>query len=191
MPEHIQYQDDDLFNAETQHEHSDVPVRPLFIFIVVFIVFAIVSHVLLYFLYKAFVSAERGRMEAPQTAVSRPASADVPQNQPLLQPFPHRDPAPFRQTPVTDLAEMRKAEDEKLHTYSWVDRSQGTVRIPIEEAKELFVARAALASQTAPANTAPPQAAPAGSQPSAAGKPIAPDTGAVPPPAQTTGGAHP
>ena len=40
MPEHIQYEDDDLFNPETHHEHSDVPVRPLFWFIVIFIVFA-------------------------------------------------------------------------------------------------------------------------------------------------------
>ena len=41
MPEHIQYEDDDLFNPETHHESTDVPVRPLLWFIVIFIAFAV------------------------------------------------------------------------------------------------------------------------------------------------------
>jgi hypothetical protein len=171
MPEHIQYQDDDLFNPETAHEHSDVPVRPLWIAIGVFVVFAAVSHVALWFLYRGFVVSERDRSEAPQTAVPRPADASVPKNQPLLQPFPGAgtkgEPVPpYRNTPVTDLQEMRAREEAVLNHYGWVDRRHGVVHIPIEVAKE----RAAkmLAAQT------PPVAA-------------TPDTGAVPPPASTGG----
>ena len=114
MPEHIQYEDNDLFNPETHHEHSDVPVRPLFWFIVIFVVFAIVSHVALFLLYKAFAKGERNRMDPPQTQVARPADASVPQNQPLLQPFPRGNVAPYRQTPVTDLADMRNSENQVL-----------------------------------------------------------------------------
>jgi hypothetical protein len=152
MPEHVQYEDDDLFNPETHHESSDVPIRPLFVFIAIFIVFAVVSHIALWFLYKGFVKAERNRMEPPQTQVARPADADVPKGQPLLQPFPHEGAVPYRATPVTDLADMRAAEDKVLQNYAWVDRQKGIVRIPIEKAKELAVAR--LAAQ--PAGAPPP-----------------------------------
>jgi hypothetical protein len=165
MPDRIQYEDNDLFNPETHHEHSDVPVRPLFWFIVIFIVFAVVSHVALFLLYKAFVKGERNRMDPPQTQVSRPADAAVPKNQPLLQPFPRAEVAPYRQTPVTDLEDMRRTEQQVLGHYGWVDKQHGVVRIPIEEAKKLFAARAGVAPPGAPASL--PAATPA-SQPATA-----------------------
>ena len=168
MPEHIQYEDNDLFNPETHHESSDVPVGPLFWFIGIFIVFAIVSHVALFLLYKAFATGERNRMDPPQTQVARPADASVPKNQPLLQPFPRGEAAPYRQTPVTDLQDMRQAEKQTLENYGWVDKQTGVVHIPIEEAKKMFAARAAVQSQTAPsgAPASLPAATPA-SQPAA------------------------
>jgi len=147
MPEHIQYEDRELFNPETHHEHSDVPVRPLFWFIVIFIVFGVVSHIALFFLYKAFAQAEKRRMDPPATQVARPASADVPQNQPLLQPFARPNVSPNRSTPVTDLLEMRKAEDRVLQHYGWVDQQRGVVHIPIDEAKKRFASQAAAAGQ--------------------------------------------
>ena len=166
MPEHIQYEDDDLFNPDTHHEHSDVPVRPLFWFIIIFVVFAFVSHVALYLLYKAFVKGERSRMDPPQTQVTRPANADVPQNQPLLQPFARTDVVPYLQTPVTDLQDMRRAEDEVLRNYGWVDKQKGVVHIPIEEAKKLLAAKMAVAS-----NVGTPASSPAGAAPSSAPPP--------------------
>jgi len=170
MPEHIQYEDQDLFNPETHHEHSDVPVRPLFIFIVIFIVFGVASHIGLYFLYKAFAAAEKKRMDPPATQVARPSTADIPQNQPLLQPFPRENVSPNRNTPVTDLEDMRKSEERVLHHYGWVDKQHGVVHIPIEEAKKRFAAQAAVASQ-APTVGAPAVGAPAAPP---AGTPAAP-----------------
>jgi hypothetical protein len=195
MPEHIQYEDDDLFNPETHHEHSDVPVRPLFWFIAIFIVFAVASHVALYLLYKGFASGERKRMDPPQTQVARPKDADVPQNQPLLQPFPRGNVPPQRQTPVTDLLDMRRAEDQVLRNYGWVDQEHGVVHIPIEEAKKAFAARAAVAAASGPpasppAAPAPSPAPPPGSTVSPAGTSVPPDTGVAPGPTTTTGG-HP
>ena len=151
MPEHIQYEDDDLFNPETHHEPSDVPIRPLFWFIVIFIVFGVVSHFALWFLYKAFVRGERSRMAPPATAITRPADADVPKNQPLLQPFPIADKTPQQTTPVSDMADMLRAQNEQLQSYGWVDKQQGIVHLPIERAKELMAQRTA--AQPAPAPT--------------------------------------
>jgi hypothetical protein len=163
MPEHVQYEDDDLFNPETHHEESDVPVRPLWWALVLFVIFAAVTHAVLYFMYEAMVKAEQKRMDPPQTAVARPANASVPQKQPLLQPFP-TVPAtettataayPYQNTPVTDMQAMRANEDRVLKHYSWVDKQRGVVRIPIEEAKELMAAKIAVESQAAAASTAP------------------------------------
>ena len=204
MPEHIQYEDDEIFNPETHHEQSDVPVRPLLWAVVIFIVFAVFTHIVLGFMYKGFAKMERNRMDPPQTAVARPANADVPQNQPLLQPFPRRDDAgaavpPPDDTPVTDLQKMRAAEEQALHSYGWVDKQKGIVRIPIEEAKKLLAARIAVQGQTgavaplttttttttdpttttAPATTVP-AGTPAGSAPSPA-----PAAASAPPPGGT------
>jgi hypothetical protein len=201
MPEHIHYEEDDLFNPETHHESSDVPVTGLLWFVVIFLVFSLVSHFVLLFLYKGFVKAERRRMDPPATAVTRPANADVPQNQPLLQPFPHADGKgsqvlPQGGTPVSDLASMREAESRVLDHYGWVDKQQGVVHIPIEQAKEQLAAKLA-AQQPGPtaaapdASTAIPAPVP-GSVTSPAGTAVPPDTG-VPQPAMTntSGGAHP
>ncbi|MEA2490954.1 MAG: hypothetical protein QOH21_2746, partial [Acidobacteriota bacterium] len=146
MPDHYDYRNDDLFNPETHHESSDVPTRALFWAMIFFVGFSVVSGFVVLFLYKAFVNSERKQNEAPMTSVARPANAYVPQNQPLLQPFPKKgqgdEPiAPNSNTPVTDLADMRRAEDTVLHSYGYVDRQKGIVRIPIDEAKELVLGR--------------------------------------------------
>lgn len=160
MPEHIQYEDDDLFNPETHHESSDVPVRPLFVFIVIFIVFSAVSHLVLWYMYKALVKGERNRMDPPQTSIARPADASVPKNQPLLQPFPQGKTLPNQTTPVSDMAAMRAAEDLALKNYGWVDKEQGVVRIPIEKAKELTAARLAGGTPASPPAEQAPSPAP-------------------------------
>jgi hypothetical protein len=169
MPEHVQYEDDDLFNPETHHEESDVPVRPLWWALALFVVFAALTHAVLYFMYNAMIKAEEKRMDPPQTAVARPANASVPQNQPLLQPFP-QVPAtettatvayPYQNTPVTDMQAMRANEKRVLENYGWVDKQRGIVRIPIEEAKELMAAKIALEGQ---ASTPPATATTGGGQ---------------------------
>ncbi len=44
---------------------------------------------------------------------------------------------------AADLAEARRAEDQRLHSYAWIDRSAGVVRIPIDRAMDLLAAEAA------------------------------------------------
>jgi hypothetical protein len=199
MPEHIKYEDDDLFNPETHHESSDVPISALLWFIVVFIVFGVVSHFVILFFYKGLVKAEKNRMDPPRSAVARPANADVPQNQPLLQPFPKSNGngdtiPPQADTPVVDMVDMRSTEAQRLGSYGWVDRERGTVHMPIQVAKETLAARLAVQGQlgttpATPATTTQP-AAP-GSVTSPAGTPVPPDTGATQPATtNTAGGTH-
>ena len=186
MPEHVQYEDDDLFNPETHREESDVPVKPLWWALALFVVFAVITHIVLYFMYIGMLKAEKKRMDPPQTNVARPANAGVPQNQPLLQPFPQL-PAnettgsvayPYQNTPVTDMQTMRAREDAVLKNYGWVDKQAGVVRIPIDEAKKLMAAKIAVEAQGTPASS-PAEQAPSSAPPPV---PAAPTT--------TTGGAH-
>ena len=41
--------------------------------------------------------------------------------------------------PAQDIAAYRAEKEHLLHTYAWVDRPQGIVRIPIERAMALLV----------------------------------------------------
>jgi len=77
----------------------------------------------------------------PATAVSssqsgpRPFALEVPAAQPSGLFGRHNPAAPTRQMP------------ERLREYGWVDREQGLVRIPIERAKQLYLARKAGVTQ--------------------------------------------
>jgi hypothetical protein len=49
-----------------------------------------------------------------------------------------------QQVPVwQDLTSLRAREDGQLHSYAYLDRNRGLVRIPIERAMELLAAEAA------------------------------------------------
>jgi hypothetical protein len=48
------------------------------------------------------------------------------------------------QEPVAQtLVDLRTREDEELHTYRYLDREKGTVRLPIERAMELLASESA------------------------------------------------
>jgi len=143
MPEHDDLKDFGVLNPETHHETSDVDVRGILWFVVIFVAFAVVTHIVLYFLYGFFVHKARGDIQPPRTAIKIPVQ--LPQT-PLLQPLLQKDSAgreipPYSSTPVTDMAEMRAAEEQALKNPGWVDKQHGIVRIPIDRAKQIVVQR--------------------------------------------------
>ncbi len=145
MPEHLHYDDDALVNVETHHEKSDVNVRALLTFLAVFVIFSILTHFFLLFMFRFFVRIANGQTNEPLTRIRRSADLDVPAA-PRLQPFPNKNPegnviAPNANTPVTDMEEMRAAEEKAQTTYGWIDQQRGVVRLPIEQAKELLLQR--------------------------------------------------
>lgn len=88
------------------------------------------------------------RLTPPPTGT---ASAPAPSALARQQP---RSPAalPLSGAPAQDLAALRAEEARHLSTYGWIDRDAGIVRIPIDRAMELVVARE---SDTSPAARAP------------------------------------
>jgi len=145
MPDQPHYRDDDIVNPETRHEDSDVNVRALMWAVVIFIVFAAVTHVVLYLQFHAYAKHFRNESSQPLTMMARPADASVPPV-PRLQPFPNKTNTaealpPNTNTPLTDMADMRAAEEASLNKAGWVDKQKGVVRLPIETAKQLVVQR--------------------------------------------------
>jgi hypothetical protein len=54
----------------------------------------------------------------------------------------HQFPKPALQTdPQDDLKRFRFEQEKQLTEYQWVDRSQGLIRIPIEEATRIIASR--------------------------------------------------
>ena len=51
----------------------------------------------------------------------------------------------LQQEPARDLARLLAAERRQLEGYAWVDKSAGTIRIPITEAMKLIAAEGAAA----------------------------------------------
>ncbi|HKB80896.1 MAG TPA: hypothetical protein VKH35_14385 [Thermoanaerobaculia bacterium] len=137
MPEHQQYHDESVVNPETHHETSDVNVRALLWFVIIFVVFAALAHVLIWVMFRYFRELARGQTNAPLTAIARPVDADIP-SLPRLQPFPQGK-EPYNDTPVTDLQQMREHEEQVLDSPAWIDKQQGVVRLPIDVAKRLAV----------------------------------------------------
>lgn len=158
MPEHLPYDDDAIVNPETHHEKSDVNVRALLISVALFVVVGFITHFVVLFMFRYFVKEARDKTGPPLTAVSRAADAGVPR-EPRLQPFPRTDAsgavvAPNRNTPETDMADMRANEDRVLKNYGWIDAQKGVVHIPIEQAKKLALQRGLAAKP--PARLPPP-----------------------------------
>ena len=133
-------------NPETHHEESDVNVRALLWSVAIFIGFAILTHLSMWVLFRFFRDLERGDVREPMSAIAKMPGAGVPE-EPRLQPFPNMNSKtaqpypPNTNTPVTDMEDMRRSEDQILHNYSWADQQKGRARIPIDVAMKLAVQR--------------------------------------------------
>ncbi len=69
----------------------------------------------------------------------------------------------LQQSPRIDMREMREAEDQLLHHYTWVDRDKGVVRLPIERAMDVLAQRGLKSRPAEPSGTTGGQPQPVGS----------------------------
>jgi len=66
----------------------------------------------------------------------------------FINPTPTHAPTPSLQSaPTTDLRALRTEKHALLDEYRWIDRDKGIVRIPIERAMALLIARTSPAAQ--------------------------------------------
>jgi hypothetical protein len=129
--------------VEHGHEHSDVRIRPLAVFLAALTGSLVAVAFICAWLFSVFLSdAERDdQSPAPRAEAGRPTPG------PLLQ-VSSRD----------DLERLRRREATLLDSSAWVDRERGVARIPIDRAIELTVEKGL--PQWPAAEVTPPAAEP-------------------------------
>ena len=133
------------------YEHRDIAVSAVVYFLISLAVALIAS----YFVVDGVYSYLSRRFEAQQPAVS-PLVANAPTDTRRLpedyktdsessdyEKYLHKNfPEPQLETNErTELNKIRLREEETLSTYDYLDKSAGTVRIPIDRAMDLLVQR--------------------------------------------------
>lgn len=136
-------------DASEGYERTDANVTGIVVFLTALAIFAAVTGLLCYGIGKV-INAHLNKEDGPNSKWVK--SVDVRQlgNMPsspelqnkvaeLTQTFP----APRLQTDDgnVDIADMHARENLLLNNYTWIDRSKGTVRIPIERAMQLVAER--------------------------------------------------
>jgi hypothetical protein len=114
-------------NPEVEHEQSDVNVRAIVSFAIGLVIVAAVLQLALYGML---------RLMEWNAARNDPARHPLATTQTQAPPEPRLQP-----DPVHDMERMRAAEEQRLHSYGWVDKEKGVAHIPIEQAMELVVKR--------------------------------------------------
>jgi hypothetical protein len=136
-------------DASKGYEASDVRVSGILVFLVALSIFAVVTAALAYGVGKV-LDARMAKEDGPPSKWTK--TVDVRQlgsmpNSPELQnkvaTLMQQYPTPRLQTDdgAQDVADLHAREDLLLNNYSWVDQSQGKVRIPIERAMDLIAQR--------------------------------------------------
>ena len=116
------------------HDTSEVNIRAVLGFGLGLIAAAGFIHVLAWLMFLFFA----GR-DAVQVGLQYPLAIGQERRLP---------PEPRLQTnPRQDLRDLRASEDAVLHSYGWVDKDRGIVRIPIDEAMKLTLQRGLPARQ--------------------------------------------
>ena len=131
--------------VETGQIDREIDVKSIVWMGVGLLVIALVVHFLIWGLLRGFDKMD-DRRDVPLTPIE--ASSPQPQDFPLPR---------LQTTPEQDLRVMREEEDRLLGRAGWVNRQQGTVRVPVDVAIDVIARRgvAPIAPMTAGAAAAP------------------------------------
>lgn len=136
-------------DASQGYEQSDVRVTGIVVFLTALAIFVAVAGVLAYGLGKA-INAWMNKEDGPTSKWT--ATVDIRQlgNLPNNPEMQHKVAELTQQFPTPrlqlddgnqDVADLHQREDLLLDHYTWVDRTQGKVRIPIDQAMALVAQR--------------------------------------------------
>jgi hypothetical protein len=131
------------------YERSDVGTRGILVFLTALGIFVVVTAVLCYGIGMV-LNAHMRKEDGPRNKWSKTVDvttlgnmASSPELQNKMATMTQQFPTPRLQTDdgSQEIADLHEKEDLLLENYSWVDQSQGKVRIPIERAMELIAQR--------------------------------------------------
>ncbi|MBO0859368.1 MAG: hypothetical protein J2P21_12980 [Chloracidobacterium sp.] len=124
--------DQDANVAEDLHEPNDVNIPGVVKFLLWLSVAIAVAALLMWGLLRYFDA--RKAQEAPSPSPLATGGRLPPE--PRLQGAPGS-----ASSPAEDIRRFREREDQMLDSYGWIDRRNGLIRIPIEQAKRLILQR--------------------------------------------------
>lgn len=142
-------QEPEEVDASKGYESTDVRVSGIVVFLTALAIFVAVAGVLSYGIGKV-INAHMAKEDGPRskwtsTVDVRPLGnlPSSPELQNKLAEMTQRFPTPRLQTDDgnQDIADLHAREDLLLDNYTWADRAQGKVRIPIDRAIELLAQR--------------------------------------------------
>jgi hypothetical protein len=119
------------------YETSDANVRSLFKYGIAFVALGLFAQVLMWFLFN--VLNHEAKLKDPKLSPLATRQIQVPP-QPRLQAKvvgDDRTNQPFDSLGIKE--EFFTSEEQMLHSYGWIDKNSGVVRIPIDRAMELMV----------------------------------------------------
>jgi hypothetical protein len=138
--------------ANTKYEHQTPPetegdginYRGIFWFVAIMAITTVISQALMWGLFR-FLEGREIREDAARAPLAAPlGQLPPPPNLLMNEPL--------------NLETFRAREDAILTSYAWADKNAGTVRIPIDRAKELILERGIPGGSPLPAGA--PAAAP-------------------------------
>jgi hypothetical protein len=131
------HHDDSLHNEDVAHEHTDINVRAIVLFLVGLTAVGVLSAVAM---WGVFVVLERqaAKNDPPQSPLAMPAR-EMPTTT-KSPAFGHalQGPKLLVNEPAA-LEDHRSYERKRLETGDWVDQAAGIGRIPIADAKKALV----------------------------------------------------
>ena len=141
--------DPEEIDTSTGYEQADVRVTGIVVFLTALGIFVAVTGVLCYGIGK-IINAHMDKEDGPKSKWASTVNVrdlgNLP-NSPALQnqmsQLTQQFPSPRLQLDdgYQEIADIHAKEDLLLNNYSWVDKSQGKVRIPIDKAIELIAQR--------------------------------------------------
>jgi hypothetical protein len=120
--------------ADAKHEHTDIEPSIATRFAVWLTIAMLISVAIVYGTFWLFEGREA-------------ASGQTAQQYPLAAGQVREPQGPRLQTqPFKDIYLLRQAENEKMTSYGWIDKSAGVVHVPIEDAMRILSERGAIKS---------------------------------------------
>lgn len=121
-------------------EHDAVNFNGIWWFVVILVVTTLICQVVVWGLF-SWSESRLARSEAPRAVLADPSSSPVIEGGRLVTGT-ESTPAPsLLIDEPTILREYRAQHRDAETSYGWVDQAMGTVRLPIERAKDLVLER--------------------------------------------------
>ena len=112
-------------NPDVKYETSDANAKRLGFIGALIVITAIILPFLLWGLYGHFEETAANGSPVPESVSKQ--KFDTAQSPPLE---PH---------PIANYEKFRQTENEKLNNYGWIDKQNGVVHIPIEQAMKILI----------------------------------------------------